>query len=207
MSPERPPTLTYDDLPPGSALRREYHAGGVRITVPGGEPSEAALRDARQQSLIFAAAITALLVLVAVPLMTLLRREANNIDALPRWLVAPFGVCCAAAVLLIAHFRYAAQRDLLEKAHQSVGLIEAGGGRLRIETAGPEGEHSYSLARDQVKDVRPARRPAPRWVLEMSCLAIERTRGPTIHVFPGRTDPELRWIASSIRQALQMKEC
>src|SRR5687767_59015 len=39
-----PTVLAYDDLPPGSDIRREYHGELVKITVPAGEPPAAAKR-------------------------------------------------------------------------------------------------------------------------------------------------------------------
>src|SRR5687767_7700375 len=62
--------LPYDDLPPGSDLRREYHPSPgergsvVTITVPGGDVPPDVRRKESRAAMVRAAAVAAVLVLV-----------------------------------------------------------------------------------------------------------------------------------------------
>ena len=53
-------TLAYDDLPPGSDIRREYGSDGrsVRIVVPSGDPPRAIVRATAQAAAVSGALLS-----------------------------------------------------------------------------------------------------------------------------------------------------
>jgi hypothetical protein len=65
-------SLEYDDLPAGSDLRREYRPAGVSIAVGGAEPSQRALRVARQREALRAGFDTAVALCIILALGVLL---------------------------------------------------------------------------------------------------------------------------------------
>src|SRR5690242_19601334 len=114
-----PVPLSYDDLPPGSDIRRTRDGDGtLRITIPASEPTSQVLRRAWHEALVHSAtASAAILVGAAVIFLWALRthRVAGTMLVLA-WL--GFGIGCGAFVLLMASARYALDRGALEIARR-----------------------------------------------------------------------------------------
>ena len=104
MATPPPPTLAYDDLPPGSDIRRELGPDGVslRVIVPAGEPPPAVRRRTMLDAFASAAPATAGLLVLAL-LMYLAGLRSNRVAGVSlAWAWTFFAVFCGALVLLVA---------------------------------------------------------------------------------------------------------
>jgi hypothetical protein len=207
--------LAYDDLPPGSDIRREYAGGAgagdsaaareVKITVPAGEPPRAAMKVALFDSFAAGARSSLALLLLAFLLFTIGLRN-NRVSGVPlAWAWAFFALFCAALVLLVVWVRYGMTLDAVRVGREQMTVLAATPARLLIETAGPFGVASYDFAREKVLalDVRhgPLRddRNLPRRVPH---VAVALADGRTILILPGRDVRELRWVCATVRQTM-----
>ena len=206
-----PPTLAYDDLPPGSDIRREYEGDGaarqVRILVPAGEPPPPAVRVAMFDSFASGARSSWALLLGALLLFAIGLRN-NRVSGVPlAWAWLFFAIFCGALVLLVAWVRYGLALDAIRAGRQQMTVLAATPQRLLIETMGPFGIASYDLARERVGGLTIARgvmrddRNLPRRVLH---VALALTDGRTILILPGRDERELQWIVAAVRQVMGM---
>ena len=206
-----PPTLAYDDLPPGSDIRREYLRDGdarqVRIVVPAGEPPPPVMRIALFDSFASGARTISALLALALLLFTIGLRN-NRVSGVPlAYAWAFFAVFCAALVLLVAWVRYGLQLDAIRYGRQQMTVLAATPTRLLIETMGPFGIASYDFPRETMKRLDVVRgvlrddRNLPRRVTH---VALSLADGRTICLLPARDERELRWICGAVRQALGM---
>ena len=200
--------LAYDELPPGSDVRREYGAGGeLTITAPAGEPSEAARRAAAQStgvsSAAFCAVGLAVLVWVALSTSDAVRRLGGGSRLTA---VLLFGVVCCGIVLLVWKVSYDGRLGLLAEARRQSTVLHATPYRLLVETGGPFGEKSFDVAAGEVVALEVVGEP---WAGDgggaadsVPCLRVKLADGRVLRLMPGRHEAELRWVAAALGQAL-----
>ena len=200
-----PPVLAYDDLPPGSDIRRELLPGQVKITVPAGGPSPVVRRQTLHAALASGAAASwALLLLAFVAFMIGLRANRIAGPALV-WAWAFFAVFCSALVLLVAWVRYGMMLDALRAGRRQTTIIVATAERLLSETAGPFGVASYDFPAASLRRLSVTRGvlrddlAQPRRVWR---LAIHLTDGRTFYLLPGRDRRELEWTVAILTRTL-----
>ena len=131
--------LTYDELPSGSDVRREFGGagsdGGVTITVPGGETPPAVQRAESRAAMVRAAVVSA--VLAAMLAMAAfaayqenLRRLDSSLKVGAALLAGTFGV---GLFLLAWRVERGARLDALAQARRQSTVLHADGGALRVE--------------------------------------------------------------------------
>jgi hypothetical protein len=215
-SPSRPapPTLAYDDLAPGSDIRREYSGAGdareVRLTVPAAEPPPPVERGALADSFSSGARATCAVLLFALVLFWT-GLQHNRVTGLPlAWAWGFFAVFCAALVLLVAWVRYRLLLDAIRLGRRQMTVLAATPARLLIETIGPFGIASHDVARAEIaavtvcrRGVMPDDRNLPR---RLPHLAIALRDGRTMPILPGRDVRELEWVRSAIRETMALGE-
>lgn len=199
----QPNTLAYDDLPPGSDLRRQYgEDGSVAITALAGEPSDAARRAALHVTGVFAALFSgSLLVSVGLLALALSNGPFRIHPALKLPAVFLFAVVCGGVFLLVWRIGFDNRMEWLSKARQQSTLLHASPGRLLVETSGPEGDRSLDLPADTIHSIR----LGPGGLLSrefVSCLQITTADGSVHRLLPGHHMGELRWVVDTLRQAL-----
>jgi hypothetical protein len=192
--------LTYDTFPPHSSLRREVADGGIKITAAAEEPGPRARRLEKQRAalggaLLSAALLAAFVLAVASTYLAHRRYMGSWLFAM---LVVAFVVFCAALFLLMWRAAYAARIERLERAMRQTTILVASPGRLLVETAGPFGQQSYDLCTRvggpyRVTDFRLGS------IERHNCLLIVLATGQLVRILPGRDDPELNWVARTLR--------
>ena len=206
-----PLALDYDDLPAGSDVRREYDgAGGVRVTVPAGEPPAGALRAASQRAMIDAAVVCSAGLVLGILVVTLVidLRRLGSVERI--WAVAAFAALTGGVFLLLWRTRREARAEALRGARRQGTVFDARAGRLLIETAGPYGDESHDLRATSVRSitVRPGvrslggRTDGPA----LPCLAIDRSDGMAVQLLHGSDPVELRVVARTLVRALDLTQ-
>jgi hypothetical protein len=206
-----PLPLAYDDLPPGSDMRREYIGEGdareVKIIVPAGEPPAAARKTALFDAFASGARASWALLLLALLLFQLGLRN-NRVGGIAlTWAWLFFGIFCGTLVLLVAWVRYGMMLDSLRIGREQMTVIGATSARLLIETAGPFGVASHDFPRENIRSIAISNsvlrddRNLPRRLLH---LGIALADGRTILILPGRDARELRWVCAATRQTLRL---
>jgi hypothetical protein len=200
--------LSYDDLPPGSDIRRERDeaSGVVRIIVPAGEPPAHALWQARRDALGWGALASVPYLLIAVAFLYFISRvrRIGGWDLQFAW--GFFTVFCGALVLLAAAGRGGDLTDALRVGRQQATVIAVSTTRLLIETSGPFGNASYDLAADEVRNVTVGRsrlfddRAKSR---RLDHLTLVLADGRAIPLLPGRERAELAAVAGILNQILK----
>ncbi|MBC8105403.1 MAG: hypothetical protein H7Z14_02340 [Anaerolineae bacterium] len=189
--------LTYDTLPPLSHLRREIDEhGNVRISVAAGEPGALARRAAMHGtawiSIVWSTLITASLAALLFPMFLANRPQ-------PRWLyeilMIAAGVFFSAMFLLVWWLEFRKRMDDIERASLQMTVVSASPRELLVESVGPFGRISKSLAPSG--DLYCKRMPGAR----IECLHVEALDGEITLLFPGLSTRELRWIAAEIVRA------
>jgi hypothetical protein len=209
-----PLPLAYDDLPPGSDIRREYDAGdagalsggrGVKIVVPAGEPPPAVRKILLFDSFASGARASWALLLLSFLLFSMGLRNNRISGVALGWAWLFFGIFCGALVLLVAWVRYGVVLDAIRIGREQMTALAATRARLLIETAGPFGIASYDFPREKISSITVRRgvlrddRNLPRRLLHLSIALAD---GRTILVLPGRDPRELQWIAAAVNKAL-----
>ena len=203
---DRPPPLAYDDLPPGSDLRRESSAGGLTVIVPAGDVPQGMCRAASSAAMLWAAAVSAPLLGLLVAAGSLaywdnLRRMEPALRAGAEVLFAAFALGLFA---LIWRTRRDAHLEALARGRRQSTVLHVTPLRLLIETTGPYGDASYDLPRDQVRSLDVCRFQAgDAWgaTVALPWVVITLTDGTSIRLLPGRDQIELRWVAGAVTQA------
>jgi len=198
--------LTYDNLPAGSSVLREYVDGGLRVTAPAGEVSSALRRLTARRAAVPAAVITAAALLLC--MLAFGSTALGHRNLLPWWWPILFGLFCAALFLFVWQVRYVNQLDALERALAQNTIIAARHGRLLIESSGPLGAASVDLPREQIAaiGVRYNHRRG-QWGQEqpIDCLAIVPRQGEVLLVLGGRLPDELLWVRDALLSALELR--
>jgi hypothetical protein len=217
--PAQPLPLAYDDLPPGSDLRREYgggdgvggggNAGGddrtVKIIVPAGEPPAPAMKIALYDSFASGTRASWALLLLSFLLFSMGLRNNRISGVSLAWAWAFFAIFCAALVLLVVWVRYGMTLDAIRIGREQMTILAATPTRLVIETTGPFGVASYNFPRDKLTALTIRRgvlrddRNLPRRVLH---LAISLADGRTICLLPGRDARELQWVRGTVGETM-----
>ena len=197
--------MAYDELPEGSALRRDYDGrGGVTITAPAGELSapvrRAALRSAMVSALLASAAC-----LLVVGYLVLDAARSNRFDPALRGAAAVALAVLAGGVFLFVWLtRYSMLSDALADARRCSSVLHADATRLLVETVTTSGPESIDLPADRILAVNPAdvrargRRAAP---VQVPCLAVTLRDGRVHHLLHGHHPAELRWVGVTLSHA------
>jgi hypothetical protein len=205
--------LSYDDLPPGSDLRREYHASPgepgavVTITVPGGSlPPEAARKESRA-AMVRAVAVAAVLALVlGFAAYGVYGDNVRRLD--PRLRLAAQALAVAftfCLFLLLWRIDRDARLDAHAKGRRQSTVLHANHQGLLIETAGPFGQASHRLAGERIRKFsveRLAAEDAGLVSLALPWLVVHLDDGASVRLLPGREAAEIRWVVASIQKAL-----
>ncbi len=200
-----PLALAYDELPPGSDLRRQFcHDGSVTITAPAGEPSEAARRAAMQSTGVFAALFAAALVGGWAALFVMGQGRQRIDPSLLLLAVALFAIVCGGVFLLAWRAGLTTRLGLLTQVRRQTTLLHAGPNRLLVETSGPDGDQSLDVPAGMIRSICPtpegllggvSREPIP-------CLKVTTSDGAVYRLLRGRHRGELKWVADTLRQAM-----
>ena len=205
--------LSYDDLPPGSDLRREYHPTSgergafVTITVPGGDvPANVRVKESRA-AMVRAAAVTAVLVLLLAAAVVAayhdnLRRLNPGLRAGAQVSAVAISVCL---FLLLWRMDRDARLDALGKARRQSTVLHADGRGLLVETAGPFGPASHRLSGARIRGFgirHVLSHDAGLLMVTLRWLVVHLNDGPSIHLLPGREAAEIRWVVLSLQKAL-----
>jgi hypothetical protein len=197
--------LAYDDLPPGSDLCREFTANGVTITAACAAPSLRAIRWARRRAVPPAARdATALLALLS--LWIWLMAPPQPIRSLAPVVYPLIGLLVASVFLLAWQGRSAQCIDALRLAQRQATLIIADAQRLRIESDGPLGTQSHSLAAESIRGLNVQQQDKPWFAMDRRVLRVTLEDGRCIDLLAGRDDSELAWASSVLRQAIGLIE-
>jgi hypothetical protein len=200
--------LSYDDLPPGSDIRREHDADGtVRITVPAGEPPAAALHQTLRDAL-SRGTLESIPLLVVALIVCYLGIRSQRVSGVELWVAwAFFAVFCGALVALVVWIRYGTMADALRAGRRQATVIAVTPSRLLVETTGPFAVASYYFSAQQIRRIRIGR----SGLLDdmeirraVSHLSVERPDGRAIALLPGRSRAELAAIASMLRAILNL---
>jgi amino acid transporter len=206
--------LSYDDLPPGSDLRREYrttsaHERGttVIITVPGGDvPAEIRRKESRA-AMVRAAAVAAVLVLIlGFAAFGVYRDNLRRLDPVLRLGAQVLAIAFTVCLFLLAwRIDRGARLDSLGKARRQSTVLHADRHELLVETAGPFGQASHRLAGNRIRGFAVARivsHDAGLLLITLRWLVIHRNDGPSLHLLPGREAAEIQWVILSLQRAL-----
>lgn len=200
-----PLQLSYDDLPAGSDIHREYAPDrSVRITVPASDIPPPVRRAAAHRALVVGAALAVPVLLVALVIFAYAVRT-NRVTGVPlAWAVAFFGVFCVAMAALIAWVQYGVLVETAQAARRQTTLIHASPARVLVETAGPFGTVGYDLPRDRLLWIGVGRGSltSGRGVTyRVRYITLRMAGERPIHLLPGRDEIELRWVASTLSRA------
>ena len=203
-----PTVLAYDDLPPGSDIRREYHGELVKITVPAGEPPAAAKRAVAQAALISGAISSWAFLLLAFVVFAYFVRMNRIIGAPLNWAIAFFAVFCTAIVALVSWVRFGMKLEDLQAGRRQATVIAITPQRLVVETAGPfvvigheitsEQLVGASIGPDAMRDVDGRARKLDRLLLQLA-------GGRRVALLPGRDRTELRWVARAMSRSMGIR--
>ena len=206
-----PLPLAYDDLPPGSDIRREYVGDGdareVKIIVPAGAPPPAAVKAVLFDAFASGARASWALLLLALMLFFMGIRNNRISGVALTWAWFFFGVFCAALVLLVAWVRYGMMLESLRIGREQLTVLAVTPARLLIETAGPFGVASYDFAREKIARITVGHsvlRDDRNLSRRVSTVAIALVDGRTILMLPGRDERELRWVAATLRDTMKL---
>jgi hypothetical protein len=207
-----PLPLAYDDLPPGSDIRRDLidpadpRGPAVYLTVPASSDLPPAV--ARQAMLdALAASIPLSVLLLGVSYAAFAAGLRINRIAGPTlpWAWGFFAIFCVALAGLVAWVRYGVMIDALRLGREQATVLAATPARLVVETSGPFGVASYDLPADRVASLMPARGPIRDERGEsrrLWHLAVELTDARSIRLLPGRDERELRWVCGMVGRLL-----
>ena len=203
-----PTVLAYDDLPPGSDIRREYRGDSLRVTVPAGEPPSSAKRALAQRAMASGAVSSwAFLLLAFVVFAYFVRMNRISGPALT-WAVAFFAVFCTAIVLLVAWVRYGLMLEDLQAGRRQATVMAITPDRLIAETSGPFGVAGYAWERDHLVAVsvgRAALRDHDGRTRRLERLQVQTAGGTRVSLLPGRDRAELVWVARAIGRTIGVR--
>jgi hypothetical protein len=201
-----PVPLSYDDLPPGSDIRRERDPDGtVRITVPAGEPTTAARREIARDAVAYGTLESIPLLILGLIIFYVGIRAQGMYGSLAWAAWAFFALFCTALVALVVWVRYGKMLDALRAGRRQATVIAITSSRLLIETTGPFAIATYYYSPGQIRRVRIARSALPDDLAigrRLDHLCIERPDGRCVALLPGRDRAELAAVARSIEQTI-----
>lgn len=197
-----PTLLPYDDLPPGSDIRRVYERDVVQVTVPAGPVPATVLKQTAYDALASGAASSWALLLLSF-IIFYLGLYINRISGTPLvWAWAFFAVFCTALVLLAAWVRYGTMTDAIRAGRRQATVLAVTAQRVVIETSGPFATAGYDFGLEDITSanvtcgVMRDDRGQARRVNRLELLIHD---GRRILLLPGRDQRELKWVASAIK--------
>jgi hypothetical protein len=209
-----PLPLSYDDLPPGSDIRRDFSDEGgdrdrsVYLTVPAtAEPPPAVMKQVVLDALVSSLPLNVVLLIASYVAFAAGLRINHIAGPTVPWAWGFFALFCLALVALVAWVRYGVLADAIRLGREQATVLAATPQRLLIETTGPFGVASYDLTAERVRQLTPGRGPlrddrgTNRRVWH---LAIALADGRTILVLPARDERELRWISGTVGRVLKL---
>jgi hypothetical protein len=209
-----PAVLPYDDLPPGSDLRREYDSSSsppgttVTITVSGGDIPPDLRRRESATAMVRAAAVASVLVLIlGFALFGVYRDNLRRLDPGLRLGAEALAIAFTVCLFLLAwRIDRGVRLDALGKARRQSTVLHADGDVLLVETAGPYGQASHRLAGERIRGFAVAHVVSPDaglLLIPLPWLVVLLNDGPSLHLLPGREAAEIRWVILSLQRALQ----
>lgn len=205
-----PLTLSYDDLPAGSDIRRDYGPDGrsVRIVVPAGEPPASVVRATAQAAAVSGALLSAAALGGFLAVFVYFVRTNDIAGLALRWAVGFFAIFCTAIVALVAWVRYGMLLEALQAGRRQATVMAITPAGLLIETSGPFGAGGHDIDAERVRDVRVER----TWLRDgrginrrVNVVAIYLTNGRRVRLLPGRDRNELQWVATTMRRLLDLQ--
>ena len=203
-----PTVLAYDDLPPGSDIRREYHGELVKITIPAGEPPASAKRAVAQAALISGAISSWAFLLLAFVVFAYFVRMNRIIGAPLNWAIAFFAIFCTALVGLVSWVRFGMKLEDLQAGRRQATVMAITPQRLVVETTGPFGVAGHEFASKQLVAVSigpDAMRDTDGRGRKLDRLLLQLAGGKRIALLPGRDRTELRWVARAMARSMGVR--
>lgn len=206
-----PLTLSYDDLPPGSDIRRDLSDDdepSVYLTVPATpDPPPAVIKQALVEAIISSLPLSVALLLASLGVFFAgLRINGISGPTLP-WAWVFFATFCIALVGLVVWVRFGVLTDACRLAREQATVLAATPKRLVIETTGPFGVASYDLPAQHVQQLTVARsaiHDTRHHARRLWHLAIGLSDGRQILILPGRDVRELRWVSGTVGRVLRL---
>jgi hypothetical protein len=191
--------LTYDNLPPGSSILREWNGETLILSSPAGELSSRARKRAAGRAALQASWTTTAIFLIIVLLGISFTYPQNTSRLLSPWILALAALCFACTFLLNWNERWRAMRDDAESGLNEQTILAIGPERIDIEIEGPKRTISVSHRREFILDIAAhvdfvQRRP--------DRLVIHFNDGCSLELLLGRAPAELEWIAKTLRQVI-----
>jgi hypothetical protein len=202
--PAAAPGLSYDELPEGSQLRRQFDGrGGVTITAPAGELPPSVRRSVARAGLVPASLAFGLCVVVVGALL-LFAARANRLDPnLRTAAVVTLAVLGGGVFLFVWLTHYSMLAYALLDARRQSTVLHADARRLLVETTSPAGDKSIEIPTDSIESIRvsPAALDPSRPSVPVPCLKVGLRDG-TSHLLQGGHHPaELEWVAAALAEA------
>lgn len=196
------PALSYDDLPEGSDLKREWVEGALKIVAPAGEPSTAERRRVAQQTMVRSVTPCTIGAALALFVFGVLLR-ADRLDTGLRITAAVlFGVLCLGVFLLVWGAIYGGRIEHMIECRRHPTVLFANGSRLLVEAAG-RGAGSYLLVADRIRSFAVTLEQSEwGWSNAVDVLEVRLIDAPPVHLLAGRDRRELYWVAQGLGRVL-----
>jgi hypothetical protein len=202
--PAAAPGLSYDELPEGSQLRREFDGrGGVTITAPAGELPASVRRSVARAGLVPASLAFGLCVLV-VGAIVFVAARANRLDPnLRTAAVVTLAVLGGGVFLFVWLTHYSMLAYALLDARRQSTVLHADARRLLVETTSPSGDKSVAIPVESIESIRvtPAALDPLRPSVPVPCLKLALRDGTSHLLLGGHHLAELEWVAAGLTEA------
>ena len=203
--------LSYDDLPPGSDIRRDISDDDERsvyLTVPAtADLPPAVTKQALIDAVMSSLPLSVVLLVASLGVFAAgLRINGISGPTLP-WAWAFFATFCMALVGLVVWVRFGVLSDAARLGREQATVLAATRNRLLIETTGPFGVASYDLPAQNVRALTVARSAVAddrNHARRLWHLVIGLSDGRRIVILPGRDERELRWVRGTVGQVLHL---
>jgi hypothetical protein len=186
--------LRYDDLPPGSTIRREWDGEALVITIGAERVTARARRRAAERE----AVPSALLAAGAVVFLGSLSLTWLPMRQWPIEAVAAFGAFCFAMFGFVWYLRYRARVEELARVMSQMTVVALRPGRMAIETHGLLGGGGCDVDAGDAARVGLMRGGTFGGRSGVCSLGIERRDGKVTGVMLGREAEEIEWVARQV---------
>ena len=210
-----PLPLEYDDLPPGSDIRRDFSdeaadRKSVYLTVPATDDvPTAVLKQALLDALVSSLPVCIVLLVGSYAAFAAGMRINRIAGPTVPWAWGFFALFCLALVALVAWVRFGVLADALRLGREQATVLAATPRRLVVETTGPFGIASYDLRPEQVRHLAVNRaflRDDRGYAHRLWHLAIYLSDGRSILLLPARDPRELRWVSGTVGRVLRLTD-
>jgi hypothetical protein len=193
-------SLTYDNLPPGSTILREWKDGSLTMTFAAQEVGDAEIRRAARQAAVSMSWMVLILIAIFGGMLVLVIPRGLVLDRMTSLPILALALLAAGA--LFAMIWLDGRRTLLDDmqkslAEQTVLIMNASSVGIQIQ--GPDREFVVVIERDQIKSIMPR---IPLFRLHAASLSIQRDGLAPLEILSGRPPAELEWVAQTIRQII-----